>query len=84
MHIAFSTDYQDWGRVVRLQELVSTCQRRYDFVNPNLNPLVLGEESSWTPVAFWGWLVAEWGPDTGAGFGAATGIGMGIGLDTGL
>lgn len=55
-HLQHATYYQDWIKVNRIQELIATEQRRYDFVNPNLNALV-----NVAPTPFWDWLRAHWG-----------------------
>jgi nucleoside-diphosphate-sugar epimerase len=55
-HLQHATYYQDYPKVARIQELIATEQRRYDFATPNLNPLVNVQ-----PVSFWNWLTAEWG-----------------------
>ena len=55
-HLQHATYYQDWIKVNRIQELIATEQRRYDFVQPNLNALV-----NVTPTPFWDWLRAHWG-----------------------
>jgi hypothetical protein len=55
-HLQHATYYQDWIKVSRIQELIATEQRRYDFVSPNLNALV-----DVTPMTFWDWLKAHWG-----------------------
>ncbi|TVY41587.1 Oxidoreductase [Lachnellula subtilissima] len=55
-HLQHATYYQDYAKVARFQELIATEQRRYDFENPNLNPLVNVQ-----PVSFWNWLSAQWG-----------------------
>ncbi|TVY83721.1 hypothetical protein LSUE1_G003385 [Lachnellula suecica] len=56
-HLEHATYYQDYPKIRRIQELIATERRRYDFTAPNLNPLV-----HVTPVSFWNWLSAEWGP----------------------
>lgn len=55
-HLQHATYYQDWIKVNRIQELIATEQRRYDFVQPNLNALV-----NVTPTPFWDWLKSQWG-----------------------
>ncbi|TVY19704.1 Oxidoreductase swnR [Lachnellula arida] len=55
-HLQHATYYQDYAKVARIQELIATEQRRYDFENPNLNPLVNVQ-----PILFWNWLSAQWG-----------------------
>lgn len=46
---------QDYAKVDRVQELIATEQRRYDFTNPNLNSLV-----DIQPKPFWEWLTENW------------------------
>ena len=55
-HLQHATYYQDWIKVHRIQELIATESRRYDFVQPNLNTLV-----NVTPITFWDWLQGHWG-----------------------
>jgi len=55
-HIDHATYYQDYIKVGRMQELMATSERRYDFESPNLNALV-----NVTPTPFWDWLHTEWG-----------------------
>jgi hypothetical protein len=55
-HLQHATYYQDYPKVARIQELIATEQRRYDFATPNLNPLVNVQ-----PVSFWNWLTTQWG-----------------------
>lgn len=55
-HLQHATYYQDYPKVARIQELIATEQRRYDFASPNLNQAVNVQ-----PVAFWDWLNAQWG-----------------------
>ncbi|QSZ33096.1 hypothetical protein DSL72_002681 [Monilinia vaccinii-corymbosi] len=47
--------YQDHAKVARIQELMATEQRRYDFPQVNLNPLV-----NFQPISFWEWLSTHW------------------------
>lgn len=47
--------YQDHAKVSRLQELMATEQRRYDFSQVNLNPL-----ADFQPISFWQWLSTHW------------------------
>jgi hypothetical protein len=56
-HLQHATYYQDYAKVARIQELIATEQRRYDFATPNLNPLVPHVE----PVSFGNWLSTQWG-----------------------
>jgi hypothetical protein len=56
-HLQHATYYQDYAKVARIQELIATGQRRYDFATPNLNSLVPHIE----PVSFWNWLTTQWG-----------------------
>ncbi|ESZ93789.1 hypothetical protein SBOR_5845 [Sclerotinia borealis F-4128] len=49
--------YQDHAKAGRMQELMATEQRRYDFSQVNLNPLV-----DFQPISFWEWLSAHWAP----------------------
>ncbi|RDL38991.1 Uncharacterized protein BP5553_03331 [Venustampulla echinocandica] len=55
-HLEHATYYQDWAKAARVQELMATEQRRYDFAQPTLNPLV-----NIVPVPFWDWLSNHWG-----------------------
>ncbi|TVY19369.1 hypothetical protein LARI1_G003446 [Lachnellula arida] len=55
-HLQHATYYHDVAKVARIQQLIATEQRRYDFIMPNLNPLV-----NFAPISFWNWLVAQWG-----------------------
>jgi hypothetical protein len=55
-HLEHATYYQDYAKVGRIQELIATEQRRYDFNQANLNALV-----NITPTNFWDWLRAHWG-----------------------
>lgn len=55
-HLEHATYYQDWAKVARVQELIATEQRRYDFSQPTLNHLINTE-----PVPFWDWLSSHWG-----------------------
>lgn len=55
-HLQHAAYYQDYAKVARIQELIATEQRRYDFEDPNLNPLVNVQ-----PISFWNWLSAQWG-----------------------
>ncbi|TVY84042.1 Oxidoreductase swnR [Lachnellula suecica] len=55
-HLQHATYYHDYPKMARIQELIATEQRRYDFAAPNLNTLVAVQ-----PVSFWDWLSAEWG-----------------------
>jgi len=55
-NLEYATYHQDWVKVNRIQELIATEQRRYDFEAPNLNALV-----DITPEPFWDWLIAHWG-----------------------
>jgi hypothetical protein len=55
-HLDTAIYYQDWAKVNRIQELMATEQRRYDFEQPNLNALV-----DVTPMSFWDWLREHWG-----------------------
>jgi hypothetical protein len=48
--------YQDYAQVTRLQELIATEQKRYDFSQANLNALVDVQ-----PIPFWTWLSTHWG-----------------------
>ncbi|PQE25475.1 isoflavone reductase protein [Rutstroemia sp. NJR-2017a BBW] len=48
--------YQDYAQATRLQELIATEQRRYDFSLANLNALVDVQ-----PISFWNWLSSHWG-----------------------
>jgi hypothetical protein len=56
-HLEHATYYQDYAKLARIQELIATEQRRYDFSTPNLNPLVPQVQ----PVSFWNWLTTQWG-----------------------
>lgn len=47
--------YQDYAQVTRLQELIATEQKRYDFSQANLNALVDVQ-----PISFWNWLSSHW------------------------
>ncbi|KAG4031741.1 hypothetical protein MFRU_008g01030 [Monilinia fructicola] len=47
--------YQDHAKVSRIQELMATEQRRYDFSQINLNSLV-----NFHPTSFWDWLSTHW------------------------
>ncbi|KAJ8062416.1 hypothetical protein OCU04_008957 [Sclerotinia nivalis] len=49
--------YQDHAKVSRIQELIATEQRRYDFSQVNLNALV-----NFQPISFWDWLRTHWAP----------------------
>lgn len=55
-HLDHATFYQDYAKLGRIQELMATEQRRYDFEAPNLNAMV-----DVTPISFWDWLRNEWG-----------------------
>ncbi|RDW81938.1 NAD(P)-binding protein-12 [Coleophoma cylindrospora] len=55
-HLNYATYYDDWAEVARLNELIATEQRRYDFSSPNLNALVNVQ-----PISFWNWLCYHWG-----------------------
>ncbi|KAF8857786.1 isoflavone reductase family protein-like protein [Acephala macrosclerotiorum] len=55
-HLDFANYHQDYAKVARIQELIATEQRRYDFRQPNLNALVSVE-----PEPFWDWLRDHWG-----------------------
>jgi hypothetical protein len=55
-HLQHATYYQDYAKVARIQELIATERRRYDFDNPTLNQLVNVQ-----PISFWSWLSAQWG-----------------------
>ena len=55
-HLEFANYHQDYAKVNRIQELIATEQRRYDFEAPNLNALV-----DVAPQSFWEWLSAQWG-----------------------
>ena len=54
-HLQHATYYQDYAKASRIQELIATEQRRYDFTQPNLNPLV-----NVVPTSFWDWISAHW------------------------
>jgi hypothetical protein len=54
-HLDHAHDIQDAGKVYRMQELIATEQKRYDFMNPNLNSLVDVQ-----PIPFWSWLAEQW------------------------
>jgi len=54
-HLNYAQFYQDWPRVIRIQELIATADRRYDFGSANLNSLV-----TFTPTTFWDWLRGQW------------------------
>ena len=54
-HLDHASYVQDFLKVDRMQELIATEQRRYDFTNPNLNNLV-----DIQPISFWGWLSDQW------------------------
>lgn len=55
-HLDFAVYYQDHTKAARIQELIATEQRRYDFREPNLNALV-----NVVPTSFWDWLHNNWG-----------------------
>ncbi|KAE9375496.1 isoflavone reductase family protein-like protein [Stipitochalara longipes BDJ] len=55
-HVEHAAYYQDYAKVGRMQELIATEQRRYDFNTANLNALV-----NVAPTPFWDWLRAHWG-----------------------
>lgn len=55
-HLEHAAYYQDYAKVGRIQELIATEQRRYDFNTANLNALV-----NVVPITFWDWLRAHWG-----------------------
>jgi len=55
-HLEHAAYYQDHAKVGRIQELIATEQRRYDFNHANLNALV-----NVAPTNFWDWLRAHWG-----------------------
>lgn len=55
-HLRQAEYYQDWAKVNRIQELIATEQRKYDFVQPNLNSLV-----DVPAKAFGQWLSEHWG-----------------------
>jgi len=55
-HLDHASYYQDYSKVARIQELIATEQRRYDFTQPNLNALV-----NVVPTSFWNWLHSVWG-----------------------
>ena len=46
---------RDWTQVLRVQNLIATCENRYDFVNPLLNNMV-----EFAPVGFGLWLKQAW------------------------
>lgn len=54
-HLDHAHDIQDFDKVDRIQELIATEQKRYDFTNPNLNDLVDVQ-----PISFWSWLADHW------------------------
>lgn len=54
-HLEHATYYQEWAKVARVQELMATEQRRYDFTQPNLNQLV-----NVVPMTFWNWLSGQY------------------------
>lgn len=54
-HLDQAIYYQDYAKVNRIQELIATEQRRYDYEQPNLNALV-----DVTPMSFWDWLREHW------------------------
>ena len=55
-HLDQAVYYQDVYKATKIQELMATEQRRYDFERPNLNELV-----NITPESFWDWLREQWG-----------------------
>ncbi|PMD65851.1 isoflavone reductase family protein-like protein [Hyaloscypha bicolor E] len=55
-HLEHATYYQDFAKVGRVQELIATEQRRYDYTTANLNTLV-----NVVPTNFWDWLREHWG-----------------------
>jgi hypothetical protein len=55
LHLDQALYYQDYAKVNRMQELIATEQRRYDFESPNLNALV-----EVVPETFWDWLKTNW------------------------
>lgn len=55
-HLQEATYYHEYAKLARIQELIATERRRYDFENPNLNPLVNVQ-----PISFWSWLSGQWG-----------------------
>lgn len=55
-HLEHATYYQDLAKVGRVQELIATEQRRYDYTTANLNALV-----NVVPTNFWEWLRGHWG-----------------------
>jgi hypothetical protein len=59
-HIEHATYYQDWAKVARMQELVATEKRRYDFTFANLNALV-----NVVPTNFEDWLRTHWRDHSG-------------------
>lgn len=54
-HLDNAIYYQDLYRANRIQELMATEQRRYDFERPNLNAMV-----NIVPERFYDWLTAQW------------------------
>jgi len=56
MHLDQAIYYQDYYKANKIQELMATEQKRYDFDRPNLNEMV-----NVTPETFWDWLRTQWG-----------------------
>jgi len=54
-HLDTAIYYQDVDKINRIQELMATEQRRYDFERPNLNALV-----NIVPESFYDWLNTRW------------------------
>ncbi|KAG9235122.1 isoflavone reductase family protein-like protein [Amylocarpus encephaloides] len=54
-NIDYASYQQDWDTVARFEELAATESGRYNFTQPNLNPLV-----NVVPTPFWDWLYHEW------------------------
>ncbi len=57
-HLQYALASDDHLRVLRLQALVATANRHYDFSQPTLNQQVAGQV---TPVTFRDWLARNWG-----------------------
>ncbi|KAL3422610.1 isoflavone reductase [Phlyctema vagabunda] len=55
-HLQHATYYEDYARVGRLNELIATEQRHYDYSTTNLNSLVNVQ-----PITFWDWISEHWG-----------------------
>jgi len=54
-HLDTAIYYEDYLKINRIQELMATEQRRYDFERPNLNAMV-----NVTPESFYDWLTTQW------------------------